>query len=544
MKLKLYKYLLLIILFLLPKLSATNSFFSDIEIVALNEFKVGNLQIALFNSDDSALVNPFFDKQLNYNELISKSVKIINTGSIDSKYKISTNLTSGNQNLFDALTLKASKNANLEFNGYLKDFNLDFANLNNEDLWDFELSLNDNNPVLQNQLIDFEIIFHAFQQNSDGTWGFSDIKFLTNHISSDDWTSPAKPSGLDIFKTHDPSTGPRIGCGGTTNSTQITIYWDQNTESDIDYYWFGTKFTPKHRKVFYSDHEYHANMTPGNNPYYYTVIAVDKDGQESPISDKCYLYLNENAEIVINEFLPDPIGGDSDAMPNGEWVELYNRSNTDVDVSGWNLYDDYDSHRLPITADNTHTGSTIIPPGGYLVVYKNGDSDFSLNQDPGTERVRLFAGNFSTGILKDSHTYEGPVEENKSIARIPDGYGPWVDPIPTPGQPNKLESNETSLDFYFQNNKKEVGFDLNNISIYQTLKYEIIWNPDNRAFDPVKGEIKLNNENTISRQNIMLGWVSDKGSEVYDTGIEKINIKITLSGIGLLDKILEKQLEY
>ena len=28
---------------------------------------------------------------------------------------------------------------------------------------------------------------------------------------------------------------------------------------------------------------------------------------------------------------------------------------------------------------------------------------------------------------------------NKSYARIPDGTGSWVDPIPTPGEPNKME---------------------------------------------------------------------------------------------------------
>jgi len=37
----------------------------------------------------------------------------------------------------------------------------------------------------------------------------------------------------------------------------------------------------------------------------------------------------------------------------------------------------------------------------------------------------------------------GEVPVDKSYARIPDGIGNWIDPIPTPGTPNKLDTNET-----------------------------------------------------------------------------------------------------
>jgi hypothetical protein len=143
--------------------------------------------------------------------------------------------------------------------------------------------------------------------------------------------------------------------------------------------------------------------------------------------------------IVINEFLPNPKGKDNAPMPNGEWVELYNKGESDVDVAGWMLYDEKDSNELPITPDNTNTGSTIVPAGGFLVVYRNGDGDFALD-NKGGDTVRLYDGKISDGAnLIDSHTYTIDALEGKSFARIPDGSNNWEDPIPTPGEPNVMD---------------------------------------------------------------------------------------------------------
>ncbi len=86
-------------------------------------------------------------------------------------------------------------------------------------------------------------------------------------------------------------------------------------------------------------------------------------------------------EIKINEFMPDPSGYDNAEMPNGEWVELYNMGEEDVNVSGWVLYDSYNYHELYIAPSNTNTGNTIVTPNGFLVVYRNGDDGFSLNNN-------------------------------------------------------------------------------------------------------------------------------------------------------------------
>jgi len=63
-------------------------------------------------------------------------------------------------------------------------------------------------------------------------------------------------------------------------------------DNDLNYYWFGTKNNSKHKQVESSKNYYDGNMTPGNNPYAYTLIAVDKAGNESPISNQCTLTLD------------------------------------------------------------------------------------------------------------------------------------------------------------------------------------------------------------------------------------------------------------
>ncbi len=149
--------------------------------------------------------------------------------------------------------------------------------------------------------------------------------------------------------------------------------------------------------------------------------------------------------LVINEFVPNPAGADEGAAgdpQDGEWVELYNGFPVPVDVAGWALFDSNDSHQLLITSGNvmntgTTSTSTVIAPGGFLVVYRNGNPDFSLQNTGDT--VRLYNGSTTSFSLVDSHAYTYPgsgAPEDKSFTRMPDGTNNWVDPEPTPGEPN------------------------------------------------------------------------------------------------------------
>ena len=113
----------------------------------------------------------------------------------------------------------------------------------------------------------------------------------------------------------------------------------------------------------------------------------------------------------------------------------YNKSDSPVSVAGWNLTDVIGTV-IPVTADRTDTGGTDIASHGFLVVYMN---SAILNNTGDT--VNLYNGEVNPTNLIDSHTF-GATTKDKSIARIPDGWGDWYDPIPTPGGPNKLSLSE------------------------------------------------------------------------------------------------------
>lgn len=154
-------------------------------------------------------------------------------------------------------------------------------------------------------------------------------------------------------------------------------------------------------------------------------------------------------EIVLNEILPNPLGNECQLESiEGEWVELYNQGGAPVDLAGWYLEDDSSKgNRVWISSENTHRKTTIIGANGsseeWLVVFLNG----CILNNTGGDAVYLYN---QEGDLIDAYSYSGSVPENKSSARIPDGTGDWVDPVPTPGGPNLLEkltqNNEDSGD--------------------------------------------------------------------------------------------------
>ena len=160
--------------------------------------------------------------------------------------------------------------------------------------------------------------------------------------------------------------------------------------------------------------------------------------------------------IVLNEILPNPEGDDTQHGLKGEWVEVYNLATTTQSLSGWYV-EDAAHHRVPFTASTTMNGRMTIgsPSSGleWVVLYMNGailnneGDTVSLYDNHGLLRDRYTYGKSETDRNSDSdntqgeansgpHGIETPSQEGKSFARIPDGTGAWVDPRPTPGEPN------------------------------------------------------------------------------------------------------------
>ena len=139
------------------------------------------------------------------------------------------------------------------------------------------------------------------------------------------------------------------------------------------------------------------------------------------------------SDIVINEFLPNLVGNDCEMESlEGEWIELYNKGENAVDLNGWYLKNAVGS-MINISTSTVYGENTEIGSKSWLVVLING---CVLNND----RDAMILYN-SEGVFKDAIIY-AQTSEGKSFARIPDGSPNWYDPIPTPGQANKLSEEE------------------------------------------------------------------------------------------------------
>ena len=171
--------------------------------------------------------------------------------------------------------------------------------------------------------------------------------------------------------------------------------------------------------------------------------------------------------VVLNEIMPNPVGDDNQDGLDGEWVELYNNTNQQIDIAGWYI-EDLAGNQIEIgglsdSLPTTNGGVTTIDAFGWLVVYMNR----AVLNNTGTETVYLYDDN---DMLQNGYTYTagassgndpedgntpgspngdddisgtfGSASVGKSDARIPDGIGIWVDPEPTAGEPNYITREE------------------------------------------------------------------------------------------------------
>ncbi len=135
--------------------------------------------------------------------------------------------------------------------------------------------------------------------------------------------------------------------------------------------------------------------------------------------------------LVISEVMANPWENDDWPAPDGEWVELFNYGDQEVYAGGLKLTDAYGENELFI-AESSTLGDIFVLPGEYLVVYRDGDSDFSLNNN-GYEEVRLIQEKEDMDILIDWFSYPGTTEGMS-----------WsiIEEVPYLTSPTPLEDNE------------------------------------------------------------------------------------------------------
>jgi hypothetical protein len=144
-----------------------------------------------------------------------------------------------------------------------------------------------------------------------------------------------------------------------------------------------------------------------------------------------------NKTVVINEFMASNNGIIKDeAGENEDWIELYNTTANDVDISGFFITDNPDNLKKFVFQEGT-----IIKSNEYLIIWADEDQE----QGPLHVNFKLSAGGEPIILLDkqlsivDSVIYAQQIA-NKSAARSPNGIGSFVIGDHTFGKNNNVIS--------------------------------------------------------------------------------------------------------
>lgn len=171
------------------------------------------------------------------------------------------------------------------------------------------------------------------------------------------------------------------------------------------------------------------------------------DGDESPDGDNSADGDNENSDGDTDTEWP--LDGDYDIESSAlalnevdcqgrDWIEIYNKSDKDMDLSSWLVADELD------TADHQYAipSGTTITAGGYYTVKQEEDDEagFTFGIKCGSDLVYLVAPG---GAVVDQ-TSVPDLPEDTTWGRLPDGIGAWQETIPTQDEANR--EGETPVD--------------------------------------------------------------------------------------------------
>lgn len=266
----------------------------------------------------------------------------------------------------------------------------------------------------------------------------------TSEISSvppaiSDVTAPAAPPlGSEVWitaKITGTSTSTLLGWRGATTDafTRMTMYDDgQHQDGSAGDGVFGASFTaltPKSEYYIYAENSNAGAFLPVRAEHEFFSLET---GLSAPNA----------GEVVINEFMADNTAGALD--PAGEledWIELYNNTAADINLTGLFLSDNPDN-----PAKWAFPSGTIIPAHGYLIVWADEDGSqsglhASFKLKASGEFLSLAA---SDGTMLDSLTF-GEQSADRSYGRYLNGTGSFTDMPPTFAAENMLTTSSGSV---------------------------------------------------------------------------------------------------
>lgn len=191
--------------------------------------------------------------------------------------------------------------------------------------------------------------------------------------------------------------------------------FSEGLNDEAKFFWnFGDGYTSSEKKI------YHSYRYAGE---YIAALKITIDN----FSDTAYRMVKAlNSNVIISELLPNVEGKD-----DKEWIEIYNKSEQMVDISGWQIDDEEGGSKAFVFPE-----STFISAKGYLVFEKEATGIILNNSD---DSARLLS---SDGSIVDEvcyvETYEG-----QTLNRISSASAVWS-AVSTPGQKNIVVENNSN----------------------------------------------------------------------------------------------------
>jgi len=209
---------------------------------------------------------------------------------------------------------------------------------------------------------------------------------------------------------------------------------------------------------------------------------------------------SSNTSIVINEIMASNTTTVADnAGEFDDWIELYNKSNVTVDLSGWYITDKTDN----LTKYDIPSG-TMIDANDYLIIWA--DEDSSQGPSPVHANFKLSSAGETVMLLDqfvlmvDSVSF-GQQTTDMGYARMPNGTGNFVIQAPT----------------FSSNNEHPVS--TNSIEISNDFKM---------FPNPTKGILNIEIENN-QLENSIFEVFDAQGRKVEEINVSSSNFQINAS---------------
>ena len=250
--------------------------------------------------------------------------------------------------------------------------------------------------------ISYGAIDYATSGDSDGEYATSSFGYTYNDVETD---LADRFGGVDVLRAN------HHGSGHSTNQYYVDTLNPDASAISCGNNSFGHPAQAVLDRLLLTGDVYVTNLCDATRNYgtavlvHGDIILKSTDGLNYTINGTAYVARGVLSEIVINEVMPKPSSG------NKEWIELYNPTNQDIDISGGWIDDIASGSGSP----KEIPAGTIIPAGGYWTL----DTNSFFNN--GGDDARLLEADKVTVI--DSYTF-GSSSTDQSWYRTPDG-GSW-----------------------------------------------------------------------------------------------------------------------